>query len=81
MLKAALITALIVMVALPVWAASPKMKMTTTPAPGIAMPDKVESRLGELRFFDGFPDKTTAQNSTTISISRAARLTCWPSPR
>jgi hypothetical protein len=40
---------------------APAMKMTTTPAPGIAMPDRVESRLGELRFFDGFPDKATTE--------------------
>ena len=45
--------------ALPGWAASPKMKMTTTVPPGIASPDKVETRLGTLKFFDGFPDKAT----------------------
>jgi len=36
-----------------------KMKITTDIPPGIAMPDKVETRLGTLNFFDGFPDKPT----------------------
>lgn len=31
-------------------------KMQTPIPPGVAMPDKVESRLGTLNFFDGFPD-------------------------
>lgn len=44
----------------PGWAATPpKMKMTTTLAPGIATPDKVKTRLGDLNFFDGFPDKAS----------------------
>ena len=47
MLNTALAALMILGMALPGWAASPRMKMTTTPAPGIAMPDKVESRLGE----------------------------------
>jgi hypothetical protein len=34
-------------------------KMTTPMPPGIACPDKVETRLGTLNFFDGFPDKPT----------------------
>jgi len=38
---------------------APKMKMTTDIAPGIAIPDRVETRLGTLKFFDGFPDKET----------------------
>jgi hypothetical protein len=38
-----------------------KMKMTT-PVPGqITTPDSVESRLGTLKFFDGFPDETTVE--------------------
>ena len=32
-------------------------KMSTPTPPGIASPDKVETRLGTLKFFDGFPDK------------------------
>ena len=41
--------------------ASEIMKMTTPMPPGIASPDRVESRLGTLSFFDGFPDDATVQ--------------------
>lgn len=33
-----------------------KLQMTTELPPGIASPDQVETRLGTLKFFDGFPD-------------------------
>jgi hypothetical protein len=36
-------------------------KMTTPPPPGVAAPDKVETRLGTLKFTDGFPDDATVQ--------------------
>ncbi len=36
-------------------------KMTTPIPPGIAMPDAVQTRLGPLKFFDGFPDAQTAE--------------------
>ena len=39
----------------------PKMKMTTEVPAGIAMPDKVETRLGTLKFFDGFPDDASVE--------------------
>jgi hypothetical protein len=39
----------------------PKMKMTTEIPEGIATPDRVETRLGTLRFFDGVPDEETTQ--------------------
>jgi hypothetical protein len=35
-------------------------KMTTPMPPGVAVPDKIETRLGTLKFFDGFPEKATA---------------------
>ena len=41
--------------------AEPNLKYSTPMAPGIASPDKVETRLGTLNFFDGFPDKATAE--------------------
>jgi hypothetical protein len=41
--------------------APPKMKMTTDIPPGIAMPDTVETRLGTLKFFDGFPDNASVE--------------------
>lgn len=37
------------------------MKMTTDIPPGIESPSKVESRVGTLNFFDGFPDKSTTE--------------------
>jgi hypothetical protein len=40
---------------------APKMKMTTDIPAGIAAPDKVETRLGTLKFFDGFPDDATVE--------------------
>src|SRR5512135_2030089 len=36
-------------------------KMTTDIPASILTPDQVETRLGTLRFFDGLPDKATAQ--------------------
>jgi hypothetical protein len=39
----------------------PKMKMTTEIPKSITTPDKVETRLGTLEFFDGFPDDATTQ--------------------
>jgi hypothetical protein len=38
------------------------MKMTTDIPPGIESPSEVESRIGTLNFFDGFPDKSTTEN-------------------
>lgn len=40
---------------------APTFKMTTETPPGIAMPDTLETRLGTLRFFDGFPDDASVQ--------------------
>ena len=40
--------------------AAPQFKYSTPLPPGIASPDKVESRLGHLHFFAGFPDKASA---------------------
>lgn len=37
------------------------MKNTTPIPPGIASPDDCETRLGTLRFFDGFPDDASVQ--------------------
>ena len=38
-----------------------KYKMTTDIPASITTPDKVETSIGTLRFFDGFPDKETVQ--------------------
>ncbi|MEI8070734.1 MAG: hypothetical protein WCI09_03995 [Planctomycetota bacterium] len=38
-----------------------KYRMTTETPPGIASPDKVETRLGTFKFFDGFPDEPSVE--------------------
>lgn len=40
---------------------APKMRMTTDIPSQITTPDSVETRLGTLRFFDGFPDDATVE--------------------
>jgi len=40
--------------------ADPQFKFSTPMPPGVASPDKVETRFGTLSFFDGFPDKASA---------------------
>ncbi len=41
--------------------AAPQVKYSTPMPPGVASPDRVESRLGTLNFFDGFPDQASAE--------------------
>ena len=41
--------------------ATAQYKMSTLTPPGIAAPDKIDTRLGTLNFFDGFPDKATVE--------------------
>jgi hypothetical protein len=41
--------------------ANPNYKYSTPMPSGIASPDKVETRFGTLKFFDGFPDKASAE--------------------
>jgi hypothetical protein len=41
--------------------ALPDLKYSTSVPPGVTSPDKIETRFGTLNFFDGFPDKTSAQ--------------------
>ena len=43
------------------WAQPPKMQMTTEVPPGIATPDRLETRLGTLTLKDGVPDQETAR--------------------
>ena len=45
----------------PVWAESPKMKMTTDIPASITTPDKVKTSIGTLEFFDGVPNKDTVE--------------------
>ncbi|KLU05065.1 putative signal peptide protein [Rhodopirellula islandica] len=52
----------------------PKMKMTTPIPPGIATPDKLETRIGTLTSFDGVPDKkTTALVYDQLAFQRATQ--------
>jgi len=39
----------------------PKMKMTTPIPPSITTPDSIDTPIGTLKFFDGFPDDETVQ--------------------
>jgi hypothetical protein len=41
--------------------ATPKMKMTTPIPPSITTPESVDTRIGTLKFFDGFPDDATVE--------------------
>ncbi len=59
MALAALALSLMAFSAIP--ARAEQYKMQTPIPPGIASPDKVETRLGTLKFFDGFPDEATVE--------------------
>ena len=57
-----LAAALVGVMATTVFAANPpKMKMTTDIPEEITTPDSVKTRIGTLKFFDGFPDDATTQ--------------------
>ncbi|MGZ8220422.1 MAG: DUF1254 domain-containing protein [Methylobacter sp.] len=64
-LKSTLITAITCILSGPGCSSAPKeppqMKMTTTLSPGIAISNNVESRIGTLNFFDGFPDDASVE--------------------
>jgi len=49
---------------------TPTMKMTTEIPAQITTPDSVETRLGTLKFFDGFPE-----DATVVLFPRSLRLT------
>lgn len=59
-LKKLLLIIGILMFAAEISAEPPKMKMTTEIPEGIATPDKLGTDIGTLNFFDGVPDKETA---------------------
>jgi len=57
------------------------MKMTTDIPAGIITPDRVETRLGTLHFFDGLPDEVTVQTVyDNLDFQRAVQafLTALP---
>lgn len=55
------LAALIMLIASPGYGEQTRYKMTTPIPPGIESPDTVETRLGTLHFFDGFPDKPSVE--------------------
>lgn len=60
---------------------SPTYKMTTDIPASITTPDVVETSLGTLRFFDGFPDSATVQKVyDNLDFQRGVQafLTCMP---
>src|SRR5215467_6460657 len=60
---------------------APKLKMTTDIPPEITTPDSVETRLGTLKFFDGFPDDATVEKVyDNLDFQRAVQafLTAMP---
>ena len=52
---------LVAVAASPGSSAAAEYKMSTPTPSGIASPDKVETHLGTLNFFDGFPDKASVE--------------------
>ncbi len=52
---------LVIVFAASLHAAPPKMKMTTSIPKDVITPDRVETRIGTLEFFDGFPTEATTQ--------------------
>jgi hypothetical protein len=62
-------------------ASAAEYKMTTPIPPGIAMPDTVETRLGTLKFFDGFPDKASVEKLyDNLDFQRAVQAYLLGSP-
>jgi hypothetical protein len=61
--------------------ASPKMKMTTDIPPSLVTPDTVETRIGTLKFTDGFPDEATVAkvyDNLDFQRGQQAYLTALP---
>jgi hypothetical protein len=59
--KHLIIAAVAAILATQAWAQSPKMKMTTPILEEITTPDKVETSIGTLKFFDGVPTEKTVK--------------------
>ena len=61
--------------------ASPDLKYSTPVPPGVASPDKVATRFGTLNFFDGFPDKVSAEKLfDNLDFQRAVQAYSWRYP-
>lgn len=79
-----ILVAAIVVVTAPlsaIWAAPPKMKMSTKVPPGISAPDKIDTRFGKLEFDDGFPtEKTAAKIYDQLDFQRAVESVLMTTP-
>ena len=63
------------------WATPPKMKMTTDIPASIMAPDKLETSIGTMNFFDGVPDEASVEKVYNyLDRARAveAFLNCIP---
>lgn len=61
--------------------ANPQYKYSTPLPPGIACPDTVKTRLGTLHFFDGFPDKASAEKLyNNLDFQRAVQAYLFAIP-
>ena len=57
--------------------ATQTFRMTTKIPAGIAIPDKFESRIGTLNFFDGFPQSATVEKLyDTLTFKGLSRPIC-----
>lgn len=57
------------------------MKMSIENVPGIASPENVDTRLGTLNFFDGFPNQGTVNKVyDNLDVQRAGSPTCLHCP-
>lgn len=60
---------------------APKMKMTTPIPNSIITPQSVDTRLGKLNFFDGFPDHATSEKIyDNLDSCEASTLFSMPCP-
>ncbi|MGB5746295.1 MAG: DUF1254 domain-containing protein, partial [Desulfobacterales bacterium] len=79
--KMALALVMAASLAIPGWAAPPKMKMTTDIPASVTTPDEVKTRLGTLQFVDGVPTEETAQKVwDQMDFSRAVEAMIMTTP-
>ena len=71
LISSILATCLVSSLAATALAEAPRMKMTTDVPPGIATPDKLETRLGTLSLFDGVPDKGEKHSHARSTLMRS----------
>ncbi len=72
---------MLICLAVPAWATPPKMKMTTNIPASIMAPDKLETSIGTMKFFDGVPDEASVEKVYDyLDRSRAVEsfLNCIP---